>query len=349
MGKTNKMIVAATAMLVNAFLSAAPVLADGLPTVKQIEANPAGEKSATVKICQFQINIPLTTDTATLLPVIGGPYKEYSSKIKKCLKTAEAEDAGIIIFPELASCMKAKERDRLLSLFKEHAKENDAIIIAGTYYAEDRTCIAPVIFPDTVYRSYKLRPSIFESSILSGKGMNPSDTLCVYRTRYGNLVPLVCVDLISDDANYTVRRLSNRGMADILISICFNPASREFLREASSMVTRHPLFAIIANSASGPGEENKIRSDSGYGLSAIAGSLHPMQRGSVKADIPEILKDCDGEVHDAYQNVIAVIEPQKEAALSYELNLSVIRVPMSTNAPDQGYPTIRNIRHINID
>ena len=326
-----------------------PAISSSLPAVKHIEANPTGERASTVKICQFQINIPLTTDTATLLPVIESPYKEYSGKIKKCLKTAKEQKSEVIIFPELASCMKAEERERIISLFREYAEENDAIIIAGTYYADDRRCIAPVIFPDTIYHSYKLRPSIFESSIFSGKGMTPSDTMCVYKTRYGNLVPLVCVDLISDDANYTVRRLSNRGMADILISICYNPASREFLREASSMTTRHPLFAIIANAASGPGEENKIRSDSGYGLSAITGSLHPMQTGSVAADLPVILKDCNGEVHDAYQNVIAVIEPQKEAALTYELNLSVIRVPMSTNAPDQGYPTIKNIRHITIE
>lgn len=320
-----------------------------LPTVKQIDANPSGERAATVKICQFQINIPLTTDTATLLPVIDSPYKTYAEKIKKCLKTAKNAGAEIIIFPELASCVKATEREEIISLFKQHAKENGTIIIAGTYYDDERTCIAPVIFPDTVYHSYKLRPSIFESSIYNNKGMRPSDTLCVYKTRYGNLIPLVCVDLISDDANYTVRRLSNRGMADILISICYNPASREFLREASSIITRHPIYAIIANSASGPGEENKIRSDSEYGLSAIIGSLHPMQRGSVTSALPDILKDCYGEVHDAYQNVIAVTEPRKEAALSYEINLSVMRVPMSTNAPDQGYPTIKNIQHIDME
>lgn len=344
MKTTYTLIAATTAILLNC----AAATAGGLPSVKQIDANPSGERASAVKICQFQINIPLGTDTATLLPVIKAPYREYSGKIDKCLKTAKEQEAEVIIFPELASCMKPKERERLISQFRKYAKENNAIIMAGTYYADDRTCIAPIIFPDTIYHSYKLRPSIFESSIFNGKGMKPADTLCIYKTRYGNMVPLVCVDLISDDANYTVRNLSNRGMIDILVSICYNPASREFLREASSMTARHPLFAIIANSASGPGEENKIRSDSGYGLSAVTGSLHPMQRGSVAADLPEMLKDCNGEVHDAYQNVIAVIEPQKEAALSYEINLSVIRVPMSTNAPDQGYPTIRNIRHINI-
>lgn len=344
--KITNIIITTIITLLN--ITASPAQSGGLPVVRQIDENPIGERESTVKICQLQIDIPLSTDTATLLPVIESPYKEYSGKIKKCLNTAREEEAEIIIFPELASCMKASERERLISIFRDYAKENDAIIIAGTYYADDRTCIAPVIFPDTIYHSYKLRPSIFESSIFSGKGMKPADTLCVYKTRYGNLVPLVCVDLISDDANYTVRRLSNRGLADILISICYNPASREFLREASSITNRHPLFAIIANSASGPGEENKIRSDSEYGLSAIIGSLHPMQRETVASDLPDILKDCTGEVHDAYQNVIAVTEPQKEAALSYELNLSVIRVPMNTNAPDQGYPTIKNIKHTDI-
>jgi hypothetical protein len=52
--------------------------------------------------------------------------------------------------------------------------------------------------------------------------------------------------------------------------------------------------------------------------------------------------------HPAYEMLIAHIPPGKEGVLIYDLNLRLIRTPSETNAPDQGYPTIRNIRTIPI-
>jgi hypothetical protein len=44
--------------------------------------------------------------------------------------------------------------------------------------------------------------------------------------------------------------------------------------------------------------------------------------------------------------LIAFISPGKEGALMYDLNLRLIRTPAETNAPDQGYPTVRNVKTI---
>lgn len=146
---------------------------------------------------------------------------------------------------------------------------------------------------------------------------------------------LVCVDMISDDANYMARYLSNQGQIEMLINIEYNPAAPEFLREASSMVMRHPLFAILANDASN-------------GYSGIVGSLLPVQKKPLLPLFPPLFKNQSGELASGFENVLSVSTPQTEEALLYDLNLRLVRVPYEANAPDQGYPTIRNIRKIAI-
>ena len=46
--------------------------------------------------------------------------------------------------------------------------------------------------------------------------------------------------------------------------------------------------------------------------------------------------------------MLGVIDPGKEALILYDINLRVIRAPEENNAPDQGYPTIKNIEIIDI-
>lgn len=318
-----------------------------IPHVKFIEKNSGKEREGTVAIAQFQISIPCEINPTTGLPVVKSD-KEHTNKIDRCLDIAAENHSKIIVFPELTTAMDKAKREKLINSFREFSRKNDAIIIAGTFYDEERRGLCPVVFPDTVCYSYKIRPSVFESSVYADRGMTGTDTLCIYRTKYGKIAPLVCVDLISDDANYLIRRLSNHGEIDLLFSVCYNPASREFLREASAIVNRHPLFAVIANVATGPGAENKQKNDSEYGFSGVLGSLQYAQKSATIKNIPECLKNCAGKLHDSYENIISVIEPGHEAALLYEINLSVIRVPQNTNAPDQGYPTIKNIEQIPI-
>jgi len=47
-----------------------------------------------------------------------------------------------------------------------------------------------------------------------------------------------------------------------------------------------------------------------------------------------------------YDTLVAVVPPWNEAMLVYDLNLRLTREPATTNAPDQGYPTVRNVRRV---
>ena len=47
-----------------------------------------------------------------------------------------------------------------------------------------------------------------------------------------------------------------------------------------------------------------------------------------------------------YDALAAVIPPFQSAVLIYDLNLRLAREPATTNAPDQGYPAIRNLRRV---
>ena len=331
------------AIFLGAIVCAVFSAAAQLPEVKYIDRL-GGERVPFVRIAQFQIDIPYIVDKGTQLPVIADA-KAHAEKIEKCLATAELNGSQILVFPELSMAMAKKERSRLLKRLRRYAAEHEAIILAGTFYDNERHGRSVVIFPDTVYNGYKLRPSIFESSILKGMGMTPADTLFVFRTRYGNFLPLVCVDLISDDVNYTVRRLANIGDIDMLITLEYNPASREFIREASAIVMRHPVQVSLTNAAGSKADAGTSR-DEAFGYSALTSSIQFDQKKLLTDGLPARFKNAQGEVLDGYENLLSVIEPGTEEALLYETNLRVSRVPRQTNAPDQGYPIVRNLQTV---
>ena len=239
------------------------------------------------------------------------------------------------------------------------SNQNDLIIIAGTFYDDNGKCKNATILPTGAIFTYKLRPSIFETSTLCGQGMALSDTLHLFKTKYGNFITLVCVDLISDDANYKVRELSNKGFIDILININFNPKSQEFMREASAITTRHPLFVSLTN-VSNYGEIKKYTwDDDEYGNTSIFGSVQHNFTNDISKSLPSFYcvtdtinegnqKKIITKTHPAYKSMLGVIDPGKEALILYDINLRVIRAPEENNAPDQGYPTIKNIEIIDI-
>ena len=176
------------------------------------------------------------------------------------------------------------------------------------------------------------------------------DTLYVFRTKYGNFLPITCVDLISDDVQYLARAQANRSQIDVLVNITYNPASWEFMREANALVKRHPVFVNLTN-VSNPGKKIPDNSDfpdcpdTGglYGNSSLFASLDRDLRKKIIAPIPSCFKTPKGNLHPAYDSLIRQIDPDKEGILSYELNLRLVRQPKTTNAPDQGYPTLRNL------
>ena len=244
------------------------------------------------------------------------------------------------------------------------AKQYDLFIVLGSYYDENRQSRILVITSKGIYRSFKIRPTRFEASPVKGKGMVNGDTLLVFQTKYGDILPITCVDLISDDVQYITRYLANDKIIEVLVNINWNPATWEFMREASALVNRHPIFASITNNIV---DSTKVRGwkkrpytsyceFSGYGeygYSSLFGSMRNDQRSKLLPQLSDCFKKIDASSKDknppllpSYQNLISTVEPGVEAMMTYELNLRVTRLPKVTQAPDQGYPTIRNIEII---
>lgn len=55
--------------------------------------------------------------------------------------------------------------------------------------------------------------------------MNLGNSLLVFQTKYGNILPITCVDLIPDDIQYISRYLSNNQIIQVLVNINWNPAT----------------------------------------------------------------------------------------------------------------------------
>lgn len=318
-----------------------------LPKVKFVDYQPENRQWF-VRFGQFQINFDYEINPKNGLVLVKNPNK-HVEKIHKCLDVAKQNNLNVIVLPEVSMSLPDALQHQVLSTLEKYAKENDAIIIAGTFYDNNRCCKNVTVLPTGIYYSYKIRPSIFEASPLGGEGMIMSDTLHVFRTKYGNLLTLVCVDLISDDANYVARNLSNRGLIDILININFNPKSQEFMREASAMTVRHPLFVSLTNvslfqpSCTIDGDE--------YGNTSIFGSINNDHfREKLLQNIPDCYKTNDKKtLQPAYKYLLGIVNPEVEGVLIYDLNLRMIRTAKENNAPDQGYPTIKNIEVKKID
>ncbi len=330
----------------------------GIPKIKPIEYQPEN-RVWFARYGQFQLKFSFTKENNSLkLPQV---FDEDSlfSKIETCMNVALDNEINVAIFPELSASFSKELHDKLIKFLEEFAVENDMIIIAGTFYDDEGTCKNATILPTGTHYTYKIRPSVFESSTLGGKGMSFSDTLHLFNTKYGNFLPLVCVDLISDDANYCVRDLSNKGLIDMLININFNPKSQEFMREASAMTVRHPLFVSLTNVCC-YGEIEKYSWDGDeFGNTSIFGSVSNSFKNEIAESLPafycvtdSIKVDCKKKLttitRPAYKSMLGIIDPGEEALLFYDINLRVNRAPQENNAPDQGYPTIKNIQVIDL-
>lgn len=318
----------------------------GLPKIKIIKYK-SDSREWFAKYGQCQLNFELITDSLNGLSVVKDPLKQINN-IRKCLQIAKEKKFNVLIFPECAVSLPAVERSQAINLMETFSKENEVIIIGGTFYDENRNSRIVTILPNGTFLGYKIRPSRFEASPLEGEGMQLADTLLVFNTKYGNFLPITCVDLISDDANYTARNLCNKGIIDILININFNPASQEFMREASSMVVRHPLFVSITNVSRG--KTGCSLDDEEYGNSSIFGSLRKDFQQRLFFKINDCFKTSDKKfLQPAYSSLLMHISPEIEGILNYDINLRLIRTPAQTNAPDQGYPTIKNLNILKLN
>jgi len=237
------------------------------------------------------------------------------------------------------------------------------IIVAGSYYDADSYSRLVVVGPGWIERGYKLRPSRFEVSPRAGEGMRPGKYLLVVRTPFGTMAVLTCVDLISDDVQYTLRHLATRGDIDVIVNINHNPAALEFLVEANAIARRHPVFVSITNVASdSPSPKCSDGYDEAhgycYGNTAIFASLRnrvadePNSVFRLHDVLPPYLLDDfkNGRVERrlAYDAVAGALSAHPEQMLVYELNMWMTREPLTTNAPDQGYPSFRGLKIVNL-
>ena len=312
--------------------------------------------------CQFRLAPSRDTTRRDRLfgPVDPGRLRQ---RLDDCLETARRESLNILILPELSLTLPSSMREDWLRHARERANADSLIIIAGSYYDPDSYSRLVVIGPGWVERGYKLRPSRFEVSPRAGEGMRPGQYLTVVRTPFGTLAVLTCVDLISDDVQYAIRRLATRGEIDAVININHNPAALEFLVEANSIARRHPVFVSITNVASDtpdPKCSDGYDESHGYcyGNTAIFASLRtrasdePNSVFRLHDLLPSYLLDDFGnrrvERRLAYDNVVGALTAHPEQMLVYELNMWLTREPLATNAPDQGYPTVRALRIVDL-
>lgn len=284
---------------------------------------------------------------------------ELRQRLGDCFEIARTKGVNVLILPELALSFTEEIRSEVLAEAKKLAKETHMIIIAGSYYDDQRHNRLLVIGEDWIETGFKLRPSRFEVAPKAHEGMNPGESLLVLKTIYGTLAVITCVDLISDEVQFLMRRLATRGEIDVLININYNPQSWEFLIEANSIVRRHPIFASITNVASY--EECPVDNGGCAGYTAVFADLRtrlneaPNNADRISAELPPSFtsivteKTPKGPVTRKirllpYDHLVATITAFEEAMLIYDLNLNLTREPITTNAPDQGYPTIKNVQ-----
>jgi len=327
---------------------AAPAdLSDGLPSLREIVYHPESRgEFAKYAVCQIQLRVGLD-------PISGLPRAADDSRLLEAvghyLAAAAANEARVVIFPELTAALSDGGRADLVLLLERWTKQHDAIVVCGTYYDAARHAKVLVVTPEQVATADKVRPSRFEVSPLAERGMARGHEVAYLRTKFGNLLVIVCADLISDDVQFVLRSMANRGLLDAVVVVAANPATKEFVIEANSVVRRHPLAAVIANTSHSPmpNDEGKFTP---WGDSCLLASLRKDERAAVMPDIPPafLLNPAAKELHPAYNMLVRDVMPGDQRLLLFELNLRLARTPADTNAPDQGYPCVRDVSIVDV-
>lgn len=295
-------------------------------------------------ICQLKYDF---VDTIQGLQRINN-IKETKKRIIALSNKAIDNEVNVLIFPELVLAFDSKNRNEILNYLRKISRENDMIIIAGSFYNEYRENTVPIVTPNGIDYSYKIKQSIFEVSPLYNEGMMRGDTLVVISSKYGKILPIVCVDLISDEIQFIARYLSNKNKINTLVNITYNPAAPEFMREMSAIVKRHRLFGIIANVTYPKNDESTECIDNSYGNSSVFATLFTQQTKTVGL-ISKCFKDCGNEsLLPSYSTLVSQLDPNIQGMIVVDLNLSTVCPPKRTNAPDQGYPTVKNLQIIKL-
>lgn len=337
----------------SAVLAEKAAAAADLPPIRRVDLRRGQPYKPFATYGQCQIELSYAADPASGLPVVA---EKSRAKVEACLELAIRSGVHVLILPELALALPETTRNSLVETFRRASRKQSILIVAGSFYDADRYGRLPVIGPEGEVYGYKMRPSRFEASPRYGLGMKEGRELVLLDTVYGRIIPLVCADLLSDSVQYAVRNLATRGQVDVVANLNFNPAAWEFLIEGNSIARRHPVIVTITNVSGSADPKRKTacrQRDNGYcfGNSALLASLRvkdsdcPNCERAV-ADLVEPAFKNNGVRALPYDTLVAVVPPFQEGMLIYDVNLRLLREPAATNAPDQGYPVVRNVRRV---
>jgi predicted amidohydrolase len=325
-----------------------------LPPIRRVDHRGGQPPQPFATYGQCQIELSYSIDASSGLPVVSDDYR---AKIESCISLAIKEYINVLILPELSLAFRETTRNSLLERLRSVSQERGMVILAGSFYDSNRQSRLPVIGPGWEELGYKIKPSRFEVSPRHGLGMKEGKELLLLDTMFGRIMPLTCVDLISDSAQYSVRNLATRNQVDVVANLNFNPAAWEFLIEGNSISRRHPVIVSITNVSGSSDPKKKAeciqKGDNGYcfGNSALFASLREKETdcpncAKAVADLVEPVFKTGDARSLPYDTLVAVVPPFQEAMLIYDLNLRLVREPAATNAPDQGYPVVRNVRRV---
>ena len=332
-----------------------------LPVPVDVKTHMNGEPKHWVRYEQCQMQFDVSLDKAAWLPIVADPVAQ-EGKIERCVRTAVQAHADVLVLPEVALAIPAPARARVSAMLAATARSAHMLIVAGSYYDDARRSRIAYFGPGWTELGSKIKPSRFEVSPIAGHGMVEGESILLLHTEFGDIATITCVDLISDAVQASVRRLIDERRLDVLININYNPASWEFMIEANSLARRHPVFVSITNAIPSPGGYSAAtckpatNEDDGYcyGHSAVFSSINSNYGADdISADlIPSefLIPSSAGSPAAkplrkqlAYSYLIGDTGTFRERALIYELNMWLPRLAADTTAPDQGYPTIRNV------
>lgn len=295
-------------------------------------------------LCQIRFDLIDTENGSKIIK----DQEAAKTSLNKCIEKAIKEKINVVVFPELSLAFDENVREEMISQLMKISKQHDMIFFAGSFYNQNRQNTVPIILPTGICYGYKIKQSMFEVFPMADTGMVRGDTMTIILSKYGKILPIVCVDQISDEVQFVVRYLSNKNRINTLINISYNPAGHEFMREMSALVKRHNLFGMIANIANPDEHSIATHEDNSYGNTSVFANLDLQKSYAIKHISNCFKSDNKDRLHPAYSMLISQIDPDREAILMVDLNTSITRPVKTTNAPDQGYPTIKGIKIVDI-
>lgn len=276
------------------------------PPTKTVHISETQKEIVRIAVAQFCFEL---TES---FPFVLKNKDEVKTKVFSALEIAKHDGANIVCLPELCLC------EEWISEIEE--RYPDMIVIGGSFYKDKRN-ICPVIMKsdaDTHYQP-KITPSRNEDPEMTGVGMVSGDAVCIYETRFGRFMVLICRDF-----DHLLTRLAHLKNPDIIFCPAFNSASanKRFHNAAHLYVEKNPLYILIANTGK-------------YGGTSVFGRLHKDYFGLL---VGNGCKDAG----DSTYKLCEVKEGQEEVILAdFNLIHKSVQVPTPADPEEE----IRSVDH----